>query len=1169
MTTKLSTLLMLTTAPLLIASAVSAQDVIKLQAGANTEPSSGVVSSGDGFEISIEGSSPSATANSNRPSSARRADMALARADLRVTFDGLSVKPRLDLKVLNDAPVAQGDTLNVQSQMNYPAFVQRGEVRVMDLTVPGRPRTVLVVPVEPNGAASFTVPTMADGTVLAMTHRVYDASGRYDETAPQTLTTDADIEFAGDRIPDVVEEGTSTLSRQRIPIFGGAVTVAGSSVPAGAKVETLGEVITPDPTGSFVLQRILPPGDQPVAVQVRGAGPGTYVERNVTIPRNEWFYTGTADLTYGWRNGSPVNASGDPLEKTYSYGRLAGYAKGRTSSGWTITASADTNEEDLDDLLRNFDEKDANDVLLRAARENAYPTFGDDSTIEDGAPTNGKFYLRAEKGGNHVMWGNYKATVSGSKYLRNERELYGFQGVYRTQNTTTRGDARASVEVYGALPDRLPGRENFRGTGGSIYFLQRQDVAVGSETLSIEIRDRTTGRVVETRILTEGRDYDVNYIQGVITLAQPLSGQGNDGSLISQPGGDTDVFLVANYEFTPTTGDVDGSAFGGRVESWVTNDLRFGATVLAERTDIADQTALGADLRYAIGDNSYVALEYAETEGPGFGSSTSSDGGLIITSTTTAGIEDNSGRAYSAEVVVDLADLGSTTPGSLTAYFENRTAGFSTLDYQTRDDEELWGLALDVQATDRLALRLSYDDYSNDTGKVAREGEASVTYRASERATWAVGIAHLEKSTPGGLAKETGKRTDVALRYTHKVREDLTWYLFGQKTIERSGGLVENDRVGAGVSYRFARNWTFDGELSEGSTGTGGEALLTYQAEGYDKTYVGYRLNPGRDFTGVTLNGNDRGTWVVGGQRQVSDNVEIFGENTYDLFGSHKSLTSAYGAQYRTTEKLTFSGAFEYGQVQDGPDDFDRKALSLGVRYADKDRLTASAKLELRRDEGAIAGSNRDQDAVFFTAAARYKINDNQRLIFGLEYADTETDNTSILSGTYGDVTLGYAYRPVLNDKLNVLFKYRYLYDMIGQEIDGSSVRGPRQESHVLSVDMAYDLSPNWTLGAKVGGRWSVSSPNEAAAFQDNDAWLAVVNARYHLTHKWDGLVEARYLEATDAGFAETGVLAAAYRHVGNNVKFGVGYNFGRFSDDLTDLTLDDKGLFINLIAKF
>ena len=541
--------------------------------------------------------------------------------------------------------------------------------------------------------------------------------------------------------------------------------------------------------------------------------------------------------------------------------------------------------------------------------------------------------------------------------------------------------------------------------------------------------------MIEIRTLTEGRDYDVNYIQGVIILAKPLSGFTGSGSVVTQPGGDYDIVLVAQYEFTPAATDIDGLAYGGRAEAWVTNNLRFGATGMVEQTDIADQVADGADLRYELSDNSFVTLEYAQTEGPGFGSSTSSDGGLIITSTGTAGTAGGTGRAYSAEVQLDFQDFGSARPGSFSAYFEQRTSGFSTLDYQTTDAEELWGVALNYELTDRVALKFSYDDYNNALGKTVREGAASLQFSPTDRSTWEAGVAHLDKVTPGGAPDETGQRTDAALRYTREVNEDLTWYVFGQATIDRSGGLTRNDRAGAGVKYRFASNWTFDGELSEGTTGTAGEALLTYQSDGYDKTYVGYRLEPGREFSGVSLTGRDQGSWVAGGQRRINDSVDLFAENTYDIFGRHKSLTSAYGVQYRATETLTFSGALEIGRVDNGPDDFDRNALSLGLRYSDGDRLTASAKLEYRFDEGTIGGIVRDQQAIFFDAAARYTIDDNQRLLFNLEYADTDTDGSSILSGTYADASIGYAYRPVLNDKLNLLFKYRYLYDMIGQEL--------------------------------------------------------------------------------------------------------------------------------------
>ncbi len=97
----------------------------------------------------------------------------------------------------------------------------------------------------------------------------------------------------------------------------------------------------------------------------------------------------------------------------------------------------------------------------------------------------------------------------------------------------------------------------------------------------------------------------------------------------------------------------------------------------------------------------------------------------------------------------------------------------------------------------------------------------------------------------------------------------------------------------------------------------------------------------------------------------------------------------------------------------------------------------------------------------------------------------------------------------------------------------------------------------------------SRTSLTSADDWVDNDAILAVVNARYNLVHHWDVLLEARTLNLDDAGLSDTGVLGAVYRHFGNNAKVGVGYNFSNFSDDLTDLSRNDEGLFLNVIAKF
>jgi hypothetical protein len=41
------------------------------------------------------------------------------------------------------------------------------------------------------------------------------------------------------------------------------------------------------------------------------------------------------------------------------------------------------------------------------------------------------------------------------------------------------------VEGFAAQPGTVPAYEEFRGTGGSLYYLRHQDVLIGSERLRI------------------------------------------------------------------------------------------------------------------------------------------------------------------------------------------------------------------------------------------------------------------------------------------------------------------------------------------------------------------------------------------------------------------------------------------------------------------------------------------------------------------------------------------------------------------------------------------------------------------------------------------------------------------------------------------------------------
>jgi hypothetical protein len=85
--------------------------------------------------------------------------------------------------------------------------------------------------------------------------------------------------------------------------------------------------------------------------------------------------------------------------------------------------------------------------------------------------------------------------------------------------------------------------------------------------------------------------------------------------------------------------------------------------------------------------------------------------------------------------------------------------------------------------------------------------------------------------------------------------------------------------------------------------------------------------------------------------------------------------------------------------------------------------------------------------------------------------------------------------------------------------------------------------------------------------FYDSRAQLYIVRADWYFVRRWDALIEGRMLNLPDAKDRRSGALLAIYRHLGDNVKLGAGYNFTNFSDDLTDLSYSSRGVFINLIG--
>ena len=173
-----------------------------------------------------------------------------------------------------------------------------------------------------------------------------------------------------------------------------------------------------------------------------------------------------------------------------------------------------------------------------------------------------------------------------------DRGLYGANAHYRVRSHhQLRRAARIASTDSPPSPARWPSCEEFRGTGGSLYFLRHQDILPGSERVRIELRDKDSGLVTGVVNLRPAIDYDIDYLQGRVLLSEPLSSTADDNLLVRSGGVSGDeAYLVVRYEYTPGFDELDAVAVGGQGHYWFNDHVKLGLTANANDEGDADSS---------------------------------------------------------------------------------------------------------------------------------------------------------------------------------------------------------------------------------------------------------------------------------------------------------------------------------------------------------------------------------------------------------------------------------------------------------------------------------------------------------------------------------------------------------------------------------------------------
>ncbi|HKV94173.1 MAG TPA: OmpA family protein [Candidatus Angelobacter sp.] len=1127
----------------------------------------------------------------------RCTDVALDNANIRFRLDNLESRRRLavaadPVSVVVNEPVSEVAPPIVHFRMysNYASFLNRAEIRIFDQQS-FQAEPLAIIPVDDSGLAEWQpAPRILNGPARELKYllRAYDAKGNFDETDARPLWLYHQASpgnLAQSEKPStqalLAAYGENDLVRQQIPLGSGTVKVQGSGIPAGHTVWVAGRQVPVDAKGNFVAEEVLPNGTQTVEVAVLDAdGNGSLYLRDLEFKRRDMFFVGVADLTVSKNSVSAAEKvqQGDnaaqPVDSSLD-GRLAFYLNGKVSQAWHLTASADTREGPVKDLFSNFLDKQPDELFRRIDPDYYYPSFGDDGTVEEMAPTLGKFYVKASHGQDFGMWGNFKVDYVDNDLAHVDRGLYGANAHYGTEPTTSFGERRVSVDGFAAQPGTLPSYEQFLGTGGSIYFLHHQDILTGSESVSIEVRDKASNIVTGVVNLRPNVDYDIDYIQGRVLLSEPLSATATDNLLVRTSGLSGDQsFLVVRYEYTPGLDSLDQVAVGGQGSYWLNNYVRLGMTANTNEGDSGGNLG-AADLTLRKSANSWIKLQGGRTTGLLSPSLQSTDGGFNFAGPDDQLFTNSKAGAYRADVSLGLGDFIKGNNGRFAFYTQRLDAGYSAPGQMTIKDTEQYGGMLKMPVTSRLSLVAKGDQRTEVQGLDTRAIELDLSYRLTNRWSFSTGVRddmRKDNSTVVPLTQEQGERTDAVAQLKYSPSDNWSAYMFGQDTVATSGGRPDNSRIGLGGSYRLTQRFKIDAEASDGDLGPGGKIGTTFLYSERTSLYLNYSLENERTDNDDLVHSGSWGNLVSGVKTRLSDSSSIYAEERYQTAASQSGLTHAAGINLVTKEHWNFGGSAEFGKLFDSETGAatNRKAAGIHMGYG-LDKIQFSSAVELRRDDAEQPDlSHIVQTVLLLRNNFKYQLTPSWRLLGKLDYSISNSTLGDFFAGGYTEGVIGYAYRPIKNDRLNALVKYTYFYnvpttDQLGLQQTATDFL---QKSHIAALDLTYDLTANWSVGGKYAYRLGEASLDRVQpTFFDDTAQLTVFRVDYRFFKQWDGLAEVRQLGLPDLNQNRRGVLAAFYRRISQNLKVGVGYNFTDFSDDLTDLNYKHKGVFFNIIG--
>jgi hypothetical protein len=950
-----------------------------------------------------------------------------------------------------------GEQVKFTIYTNYAAFLKRGELRIYGPsdTDRVRPIAVLPVPIKP-GANQINIDW--DGALtdknqalrlniddrLQYVLRVYDEQDRWDETRPgamrvvsdaeksraletlrQTvsLSTQQESQLSGLSLQNFALSqtnfGNNNLVIQNIVLTGSRVRIRGQSIPDGMQIKINGENIPVDTERKFVAEYLLPIGAHRFAVEASRGGAAPMVsDLQVNVTGKYWFMVGLADFTvsqnsYSGRMEAVTPEDYERFGDKHTDGRMAFYLKGKIKGRYLLTAHADTLERDVKEMFKRLFKADKTDVIRRIDPDAYYAIYGDDSITTRDVDTSGRVYVRLDWDKSSATWGNVRTSFDGTTLSAYNRSLYGAKLAYRSPSTTQLGEPLSQARVFAAEQQTSPGKSEYWGTGGSLYYMRHTDLVPGTQKVELQVRDKDSDRILNTYELRPGRDYEINSFQGRIILSRPLQQIVRDNNpLQDQPGGGDYNVLSVSYEYYPSGLQQENLSAGLNLKQWLGEYVALGATYVRDERAGQDYELKGVDVTLQKGVGTFVKVERAESTASQGAVYQSRDGGLsfapLVQSADALG--QVQGTATSVEARINTQELGMTErPWKGSVWAKETDAGFSS-GHTTSPGIAVRDTGVEVtgQITENLEVLVGR---KNVQSQGVNETEVTELDRTRLGAQWRATDKVLLNAEAQRVSEEKGRSLSKAglmgLRVSYRIFD--RWDVYGglQKSFSEVN-YAPNDAVTLGTNYLFENESSLGLEYTDGDRGSALTARGEYRRNSDHTIYTSYTYAPDTSVLGsgdslIASRVFSKNTgWTLGQRWQLGQQWRFNQETQWVTDERQDGQLNTLGLEFVPRVGWTTGVSVQKGEltarslVEDRVRDetvTDRTAVSLNAGFSDADTQWAS-KLEQRKDTSTdmAAGSGETrQQQLLSTNRFTQKVTEDWRVLGKLNYSITET----------------------------------------------------------------------------------------------------------------------------------------------------------------------------------